>query len=82
MGRHTPASWMQKKLTIAVKLIATKNTAISFMVTQKQGKKDFVKYALLQSKQYQNIPRTIQNVFFKQQAGSGIHKADHHHVAK
>lgn len=27
------------------------------------GKKDFVKYALLQSKQYQNIPRTIQNVF-------------------
>ncbi|MCW3089892.1 MAG: hypothetical protein JWP81_961 [Ferruginibacter sp.] len=27
------------------------------------GKKEFVKYALLQSKQYQNIPRTIQNVF-------------------
>ena len=27
------------------------------------GKKDFTKYALLQSKQYQNIPRTIQNVF-------------------
>ena len=27
------------------------------------GKKDFAKYALLQSKQYQNIPRTIQNVF-------------------
>jgi hypothetical protein len=27
------------------------------------GKKDFSKYALLQSKQYQNIPRTIQNVF-------------------
>ncbi len=27
------------------------------------GKKEYVKYALLQSKQYQNIPRTIQNVF-------------------
>jgi hypothetical protein len=27
------------------------------------GKKEFEKYALLQSKQYQNIPRTIQNVF-------------------
>lgn len=27
------------------------------------GKKDFTKYALLQSRQYQNIPRTIQNVF-------------------
>ncbi len=27
------------------------------------GKKEFTKYALLQSKQYQNIPRTIQNVF-------------------
>jgi hypothetical protein len=27
------------------------------------GKKEFGKYALLQSKQYQNIPRTIQNVF-------------------
>ena len=27
------------------------------------GRKEFVKYALLQSKQYQNIPRTIQNVF-------------------
>ena len=27
------------------------------------GKKEFVRYALLQSKQYQNIPRTIQNVF-------------------
>lgn len=27
------------------------------------GKKEFAKYALLQSKQYQNIPRTIQNVF-------------------
>lgn len=27
------------------------------------GKKEFIKYALLQSKQYQNIPRTIQNVF-------------------
>jgi uncharacterized protein len=27
------------------------------------GKKEFVKYSLLQSKQYQNIPRTIQNVF-------------------
>jgi hypothetical protein len=27
------------------------------------AKKEFVKYALLQSKQYQNIPRTIQNVF-------------------
>lgn len=27
------------------------------------GKRDFTKYALLQSKQYQNIPRTIQNVF-------------------
>jgi hypothetical protein len=26
-------------------------------------KREFVKYALLQSKQYQNIPRTIQNVF-------------------
>ncbi len=26
-------------------------------------KKDFKKYALLESKQYQNIPRTIQNVF-------------------
>lgn len=27
-----------------------------------QGKKDFRKYALMESKQYQNIPRTIQNV--------------------
>jgi len=27
------------------------------------GKKEFGKYALLQSKQYKNIPRTIQNVF-------------------
>ncbi len=27
------------------------------------GKKEFTRYALLQSKQYQNIPRTIQNVF-------------------
>ena len=27
------------------------------------GKKDFRKYALLESRQYQNIPRTIQNVF-------------------
>lgn len=27
------------------------------------GKKEFAKYALLQSRQYQNIPRTIQNVF-------------------
>jgi len=27
------------------------------------GKKEFTKYALLNSKQYQNIPRTIQNVF-------------------
>ncbi|MES2646437.1 MAG: ATP-binding protein [Bacteroidota bacterium] len=27
------------------------------------GKKEFGKYALLQSRQYQNIPRTIQNVF-------------------
>ncbi|MCC7030762.1 MAG: ATP-binding protein [Chitinophagaceae bacterium] len=27
------------------------------------GKKEFAKYGLLQSKQYQNIPRTIQNVF-------------------
>ncbi|MEN9569317.1 MAG: hypothetical protein RL172_548, partial [Bacteroidota bacterium] len=27
------------------------------------GKKEFTAYALLQSKQYQNIPRTIQNVF-------------------
>ncbi len=26
-------------------------------------KKDFRKYALLESRQYQNIPRTIQNVF-------------------
>ena len=27
------------------------------------GKKEFAKYALLQSRQYKNIPRTIQNVF-------------------
>lgn len=27
------------------------------------GKRDFARYALLQSRQYQNIPRTIQNVF-------------------
>lgn len=27
------------------------------------GKKEFSRYALLQSRQYQNIPRTIQNVF-------------------
>jgi hypothetical protein len=27
------------------------------------GKRDFRKYALLESRQYQNIPRTIQNVF-------------------
>lgn len=27
------------------------------------GKKEFTKYSLLQSRQYQNIPRTIQNVF-------------------
>jgi len=28
-----------------------------------EGKKDLAKYALLESKNYQNIPRTIQNVF-------------------
>ncbi len=28
-----------------------------------EGKKDFRKYAFLESRQYQNIPRTIQNVF-------------------
>ena len=28
-----------------------------------EGKKEFRKYAFLESKQYQNIPRTIQNVF-------------------
>src|SRR5690606_30476283 len=28
-----------------------------------ENKKEFRKYALLESKQYQNIPRTIQNVF-------------------
>ncbi|NTS41953.1 ATP-binding protein [Flavisolibacter sp. BT320] len=28
-----------------------------------EGKKEFRKYALLESRQYQNIPRTIQNVF-------------------